>query len=173
MAKIIVSSLHDREDIAREHKPSRMLTVMSPDPPIGPPDFYPAEQHLYVAVNDINFPQGGLIEPREHHVRAIINFAQGWDAEAPLHVHCWAGVSRSTASALVSALARFPGLDEGLLAQQLRTLCPRAHPNGLIVQLGDDLLGRQGRLVDAVRAMGAGDGCRANEPIFLDLKPLL
>jgi predicted protein tyrosine phosphatase len=38
----------------------------------------------------------------------------------------------------------------------LRAASPHATPNRLIVRLADDLLGRKGRMVEAVTAIGRG-----------------
>lgn len=37
----------------------------------------------------------------------------------------------------------------------MRRLAPHAYPNRRIIALADDMLGRGGRMVDAVEAMGA------------------
>ncbi|MBL8660107.1 MAG: hypothetical protein JNM75_10175 [Rhodospirillales bacterium] len=57
------------------------------------------------------------------------------------------------AMALITAASREPGR-EAELAQSLRRTAPHAQPNRLMIQLGDALLGCEGRLVDAVKAMG-------------------
>jgi predicted protein tyrosine phosphatase len=72
-------------------------------------------------------------------------------------VHCWAGISRSTASAFAIACARDPDADELEVALAMRRASPSAFPNRRIVALADDILGRHGRMVAAVEAMG-GNG---------------
>ena len=42
------------------------------------------------------------------------------------------------------------------LARQIRDSAPHAHPNRLMVTLADDALGRGGRMVAAVDALGPG-----------------
>jgi predicted protein tyrosine phosphatase len=71
-------------------------------------------------------------------------------------VHCWAGVSRSTASAFIVACDRNPDADETAIAAALRKAGPGATPNPLIVRLADDVMGRGGRMVDAVQGIGKG-----------------
>jgi hypothetical protein len=44
----------------------------------------------------------------------------GWDRAHPLVVHCYAGVSRSTASAFIAACALAPHRDEAAIAQAIR-----------------------------------------------------
>jgi predicted protein tyrosine phosphatase len=72
-------------------------------------------------------------------------------------VHCWAGISRSTATAFAIACERNPHADEHAIAQALRRASPTALPNRRIVALADDILDRRGRMLDAVEAMG-GNG---------------
>ncbi len=72
-------------------------------------------------------------------------------------IHCFAGISRSTASAFVIACERDPHADELEIALAMRRASPSAFPNRRIVALADDILGRQGRMVEAVEAMG-GNG---------------
>ena len=73
---------------------------------------------------------------------------------APMIVHCWAGISRSSASAFILACDRNPQADEHLIAMRMRRAAKHAYPNRMIVALADDILGRRGRMVDAVEAMG-------------------
>ena len=86
-----------------------------------------------------------------------------------LVVHCHAGISRSTAAAYVIACARRPDLDEGHLADELRRLSPSATPNPLIVAHGDAALGREGRMVEAIRRIGRGAEAFEGVPFRLDL----
>ena len=73
-----------------------------------------------------------------------------------LLIHCFAGVSRSTAAAYVLACAqRGPGEEEALAAQ-LRTLCPEATPNPLMVSLADTILSRDGAMSRAIAGIGRG-----------------
>ena len=65
--------------------------------------------------------------------------ASGWRAAPippPLVVHCYAGISRSTASAFVAVCALNPHRDEFAIARQIRAASPIASPNRLIVEIG-------------------------------------
>ena len=72
-------------------------------------------------------------------------------------IHCWAGISRSTATAFVLACERSPRVEERRIAQVLREAAPHASPNRRIVALADRLMGRGGRMIAAVEAMGDYD----------------
>jgi predicted protein tyrosine phosphatase len=79
-----------------------------------------------------------------------------WQRASPMVIHCYAGVSRSTAAAFVAVCTLNPEGTEGAIAQALRRASPTATPNIRIVVLADDVLGRRGRMVDAVTAIGQG-----------------
>ena len=71
-------------------------------------------------------------------------------------VHCWAGISRSTAAAYTALCAINPDVSEELIALRLREASPTAYPNRLIIRLADDALGRRGRMVRAIEGIGRG-----------------
>ena len=52
-----------------------------------------------------------MSRPARSMSRKLIAFARGWDRATPLVVHCYAGISRSTAGAFVAACALNPGRD--------------------------------------------------------------
>ena len=107
-------------------------------------------------MNDICEPRDGLVVPCEDHVADLIQFALDWDQKAPLLIHCWAGISRSTAAAFISLCALNPETDECSLAQTLRSASPTATPNRRLVALADKVLARQGRMTTAVEKIGRG-----------------
>jgi predicted protein tyrosine phosphatase len=107
-------------------------------------------------MNDICEPQPGLVLPCQNHVEDLIRFARDWDRQAPLLIHCWAGISRSTAAAFISLCALNPEGAEHELAWALRRASPTAYPNRLLVALADEALTRNGRMVAAIEEIGRG-----------------
>lgn len=153
----IVCGLSEAERLIAERTPSHVVTLLDPLSLSQAPRGVPAERHLRLGVNDICEPAEGLVLPDERAVASLLAFGRTWDGGAPILIHCWAGVSRSTASAFVLACERSPGADERRIARALREAAPHAYPNRRIVALADDMLGRRGRMVDAVDAMGDFD----------------
>lgn len=149
---IYVSSLSQAVQAAASHRPSHVISLLSPEdafpvfPGVG------AGHHHKVGVNDIPEPREGLLEPQRAHVEALLSFLDGWPAEDPLLVHCWAGVSRSTATALLARVMKAGG-DPAEHVAALRAEAPHASPNPLIIAHGDDLLGLNGALLEAVAAL--------------------
>ena len=134
------------------------------------PDSITADRHLVLGMDDIPEPADGYIAPGENHVATLIAFARAWDRSAPLVVHCYAGISRSTAGAFVTACALNPGRTEASIAQELRRRSHTASPNRRIVSIADDLLGRNGRMVDAINAIGSGAAAHEAVPFHLELE---
>jgi predicted protein tyrosine phosphatase len=85
-------------------------------------------------------------------------------------VHCYAGISRSTASAFAAACMLNPHRDEVSIARQIRAASPIAQPNRLIVSLADKALGRDGRMLRALDEMGPGSMTVEGRPFRVDLE---
>ena len=128
------------------------------------------KNHLHIDVDDITCPIDGYNHPCKGHVARLVHFVQNWDRAAPLVIHCYAGISRSTASAYAAACALTPGRDEMAIAEEMRNASRTATPNSLIVALADDILGRQGRMIAAIESIGPGDMACEPDPFSLALK---
>lgn len=135
---------------------THVLSILDPDWP-EPEAFlaYRPHRRLQLRFHDIIDPAPGWVLPREQDIERLLAFGRdlaGEVAESHLLVHCHAGVSRSTAAAtLVLAQMRPDRPAEEALREVVR-LRPRAWPNLRILELGDELLGRGGEIVEAARA---------------------
>lgn len=127
------------------------------------------ENHLWLRLHDICSPLDGQVLPGEAHVADLFKFVRSWDRRAPLVIHCYAGISRSTASAFACVCALNPDRDEESIAQALRHASPTATPNVRIVSLADRLLGRKGRMIAAVETIGRGIMAAEGVPFRLEL----
>ena len=135
---------------------SHLVTLINGETLIDTPETIGHDRHLRLSMNDIAEPRDGLVVPSEDHVATLIRFAEDWDQKAPLLIHCWAGISRSTAGAFVVLCALNPRADEHSLARALRRASPTAYPNRRIVALADNVLDRGGRMSAAVDHIGRG-----------------
>lgn len=123
--------------------------------------------HLRLVMNDIAEPRPGFTAPARDHVERLVAFVRVWDRSAPLLIHCWAGISRSTAAAFTALCALNPDVPEQQIARRLRQASPTAEPNRRIVRLADEVLARDGRMIAAVEAMGSGERAAEGRPFRL------
>ena len=166
--KLIVAPLHEVAGLVLRHQPSHLVSLASPGH-VDAPLVHAPPHRLDLRFNDIAEPREGLTPPTEADVAALLAFAETWDGTQPLLIHCWAGVSRSTAAAYVVACARSkPGREQDWAAR-LRVAAPTATPNALIVALADRQLNRDGAMVRAVAAIGRGAETAWGAPFELDL----
>jgi len=155
MPMILVTPLSAIEDTIRRYRPSHMVTLLSPEHMIETPAGVEAARHLRLSVNDVSDALASDLPPSEYHIAQLLEFGRGWNADAPMLVHCWAGVSRSMAAAYTLLCDRFPGAEHDI-ARALRYRAPHAWPNALMVQLADSALRREGRMVEAINSIGCG-----------------
>ena len=167
---IHVCSLARLHDTVEETGARHVVTLLGNEDNVVRPHGVPAENHLWLNMHDIAAPLGGFASPETEHLEQLVDFVQRWDRAAPLVVHCFAGISRSTAAAFVSVCALNPGRDELAVARALRDASPTASPNTRIITLADILLGRDGRMAAAIGAIGRGNYATEGVPFRLDLE---
>lgn len=146
-----------------------VLTVMANVGQVVRPTSILEANHLRISMDDINEPADGFVAPSREHVEQALAFIRQWDRTAPMVIHCYAGISRSTASAFMAACALNPHRDESAIARQIRAASPTAYPNRLIVTLADRILGRSGRMVRALDDMGPGNMAVESKPFRVHL----
>lgn len=90
--------------------------------------------------------------PQEHHVDAILSFGEELHGESPEHllVHCWMGLSRSTAATAILLAQRGAGT-EAKAFDRVFAVRPRSWPNARMIEMADRLLGRKGALMSALK----------------------
>jgi predicted protein tyrosine phosphatase len=168
---IYVCNLIDMPGHCDVVRPSHLISLVTTDEQPPTPTGLLVERHLRLEIHDIDAPLDGCVLPEVHHVQSLIDFLQGWQhGEAPLLVHCVAGISRSMAAALIALVVKAGGR-EMEAAQHLRANAPHAQPNRRMIRLADELLGCQGRLVAAREAMGPGQLLPFGPLIRLPLLP--
>jgi predicted protein tyrosine phosphatase len=152
--KLVVSSYN----WARTHKRNFEAVITLEDPDTRHPLRFhrqPAPAHLVLKFVDLDHPAP---EPyaqwpvfkvaTEEQVWEAIDFARGRES---VLVHCHVGIGRSTAIALAILADQYGlGYEQDAL-KALLAIRPEAVPNLHIVALADDLLFRDGKLLEAVR----------------------
>ncbi|WP_062016385.1 tyrosine phosphatase family protein [Aureimonas sp. AU4] len=170
MTYLVVSSLAELPATVAAHGALDVVTLINADTVVERPSGIAPERHLFLGMNDIAAPAEGLTHPGENHLDDLLRFGLAWDRTKPLAIHCWAGISRSTAAAYILACAINPDLDEAALAWELRRRAPSATPNPLLVEMADRRLGRDGRMVEAIRSIGRGEDAFSGTPFVLPLE---
>jgi predicted protein tyrosine phosphatase len=149
---IHVCSLAALPDTVKATGASHVLTVMANVDQVQRPESVLPANHLKVQMDDITEQIDGFVAPCDLHIEQVLNFVRGWDRGAPLVVHCYAGISRSTASAFAAACLLNPHRDEISIAR-----------------LADKALGREGRMLRALDEMGPGSMIVEGRPFRIDL----
>lgn len=159
MGAIYVCSLDKLAKTAQDSGASHVATLINADTNVSRPELIDPQNHLFLGFNDIVEPTEGLLPPGKVHVQQFMDFVETWDQAAPMIVHCWAGVSRSTAGAFIATCMLRPELDETLIADTIRKRSPEATPNIRLIEFADAILNRDGRMVAAVQKIGRGADC--------------
>ncbi len=127
------------------------------DPGFPDPEAFGAfgeHERLDLRFHDITEERPAMRLAQREDVAALLEFGRDLQREPDAHllVHCHMGISRSTASmALILAQARpdRPALDA---LAEVRRIRAQIWPNLHLIELGDELLGRNGELVAAAVA---------------------
>ena len=147
---------------------THVLSILGPNSP-DPPELAAFARHrrLILRFHDVIEPQPNQIAPTREDVERLLVFGRqvSETPEAHLLVHCRAGVSRSTAAALI-LLQVHPEWPASAALHAVAAIQPRAWPNLLILEFGDALLGRNGEIVAAAGAIYRR--VLARDPEFVD-----
>jgi predicted protein tyrosine phosphatase len=108
------------------------------------------ETRLHLAYfHDIRVEEYGRRAPAEDDLRRILAFVEDLEPDAEILIHCWAGISRSTAVAYaILCQATGPG-HEAICMESIFSVRPQAFPNVLIIELADRILNRKGAMQKA------------------------
>jgi predicted protein tyrosine phosphatase len=166
---IVVCSLARLSETVKQHGARHVVTLLADRDKVFRPEGVEESDHLWLGMDDIANEIEGMTPPGEKHVDTLLEFLKRWDRKAPLVVHCFAGISRSSAAAFIAACAAEPKMDETEIARRIREASPTASPNPRLVALADKKLGRGGRMVKAIETIGRGEMAYEAEPFVLVL----
>jgi predicted protein tyrosine phosphatase len=125
-----------------------LVSLMSPVSMIATPSTITSDNHIKLEMDDIEAAAEGYIVPSRAHVEVLLDFGDRLDANTEVVVHCAMGMSRSPAAVMILLAQWNPGREKEIVDVVFRG-APRAHPNRLLLHIGDDLLGCGGDLVSA------------------------
>lgn len=154
---LIICSLQNALDSYRRHRPARVVSLLSEDEETPGFPGCEAARHLKLYVEDESCA-ATINAAARRRAREIIDFVEAWKRDGALSgnilVHCNRGVSRSTAAAYIILCAANPDADESALLKLIRRAAPHADPCPLIISYADEILGRDGRMLDALDDLG-------------------
>ncbi len=153
-ASIHVCALRHLPEVLARTGARHLVSAINADLIPATPKALSPGNHLKLEMHDITEVQPGAMPPASEHVCELLDFVRGWDRQAPLLIHCYAGLSRSTAAAYITLCALNPRAPEATVARALRRASDTAVPNRLFVSLADAMLGREGRMLAALDSMG-------------------
>jgi predicted protein tyrosine phosphatase len=149
-----IDELGDHCDVGVSH----VLSILDPSAPKLPVfGSFGEHERVELRFDDVIEESPIQVAPHRRDVAAILTFGHRlsaeWSSCAHLLVHCHAGVSRSTAAmTLILARAR-PDLPADIILTEVLQIRSHAWPNLRIIELGDELLDRNGEIVSAVAAV--------------------
>jgi predicted protein tyrosine phosphatase len=114
---------------------------------------FDVHRRLRLHFHDVIEPLPGLVAPECWDVDLLLAFGReiASTGGGRLLVHCHAGLSRSTAAAIVLLAQRHHDRPADAAVAEVARLRPRAWPNLRLLELGDAALGRGGAIVAAAR----------------------
>ncbi len=140
---------------------THVLSILDPGwPEPEPLRAFDVHRRLKLHFHDVIETLPGSLAPERWDVELLLAFARNFGGSCreagleptPTHllVHCHAGVSRSTAAAILILAQREPRRPAREIVREVIRLRPRAWPNLRIIEFGDALLGRSGEIAAAV-----------------------
>jgi predicted protein tyrosine phosphatase len=131
---------------------THVLSLLDPGYP-DPPAFtgFGAHERLALRFHDIVDELPGLRLAQREDVAALLGFGRSLMRRPGAHllVHCHMGISRSTAAMAAILAQAQPDRPASEALAEVRRIRPRIWPNLRVVELGDELLGRDGELIAA------------------------
>lgn len=136
---------------------SHVISILDPGYP-APADWesHSGEARLELRFHDVIDETEGMIAPAESHIETIVGFGSSLPREPSaghhLLIHCHAGISRSTATAVLLLASARPERSARDIFGAVAKIRPPAWPNLRMIEMGDALLDRGGDLAAALRA---------------------
>jgi predicted protein tyrosine phosphatase len=165
---IYITSWQDLYPVADAVAATHVISLLGVEGVADTPKPVRPENHLQLDIDDIAYEIDGYIAPNRRHVAELIEFGESWRRQGPIICHCYAGISRSSAAALILLALYNPG-QERMAAEQLRAQADHVQPNKRLIRFADEILGRDGALIAAAEAMGPGQFYGVNEAVGISV----
>lgn len=152
-----ICGMRELPKVMAQFAPTHVISITDPgDEPLEFPNFVIVLRLVFFDIHTMTGMVGTMLAARDRgeypcidHAQLILEFGRQMPKDARVLVHCWAGVSRSTAAAYLLVCQHMHGEEHAAL-ELLKAIRPTAQPNRLIVKYGDHLLGAQRRMLRCV-----------------------
>jgi predicted protein tyrosine phosphatase len=154
--EIYVSSYQSSHDVVAHHQPAAIISFIDLG---GEKPFFlchASVKHLILEFDDKNSFSDETSQQQTACIAQLIEFLTQCDLRLSLLIHCMLGVSRSTAACFIG-MNLYSKNREFEIAQFLRSKIPYALPNQAMIEIADKLLGRNGRMVQAIDNLSPPD----------------
>ncbi len=166
---VAICSYHHLANFLDRHEVHHVVSIMSdaewkrfPAPSFG------NRKVLRLRFEDVDYARDRLVTASRDHIAALIDFGRAWNGAGTLLCHCRAGVSRSSAAALIVAAVVRPS---SWMAVATRVAQARAYykPNSRMLSYADDIIGLSPGLADLVRSLPRPDRIDDWQPSVISL----
>ncbi len=152
--------------VLRARRGAGCFRCLPPAPTWCAPSILP-QNHLHLVMHDIAEAQAGWTLPGLAHVQKPCWPSPGPGSGRGAGGELLCRISRSTASAYIIAAALSPQRDEEDWRGRCGRLSAVCEAQSRLVAVADEVLGRRGRMVEAIRAIGRGEDAFEGVPFTL------
>ncbi len=142
VAALSICAMHDVHEAMDQIAATHLLSMLDHGTRVETPDHLHPRHHLHMHFSDTDDPSDPTA-PTIDHIREINSWANDVPEDGRIVIHCYMGISRSTAVAL-GLMSRHMAPEDA--ADRLLKIRPQAAPNRLIVAHWDEILGMDGTL---------------------------
>jgi predicted protein tyrosine phosphatase len=149
MFQLKICGVAELHEVIAAFQPTHIISTITQSEALDLPG-----AHLHINVGDITSELDGHVLPTMHHLVELLNFTKDLTDDDRLLIHCFAGMSRSTAFAVAVLIQH--GMDYDKAFDHVALLRPILLPNRLIIKLVDQYFALRGDLIDLVRQYYVG-----------------
>lgn len=136
---------------------THLLSILDPGYPVPDPfGQYDDHHRLDLRFHDVLANSHHTEKPTEQIIHDILNFGQAFKPkphakeQTHLMIHCYMGISRSTAAMAILLAQHFPEATGDEIFARIREIRPIAWPNSLMIKMADRIMGKNGIFLEAL-----------------------
>ena len=142
---VFVCQKNKVHDVVKATGAKHVLSLLDPDDRLYLTPRLQEVNRLHLECEDV-LDEKVWAAPTREQVQSFLEWARCIPDEDTLVVHCFAGVSRSTAAAIAILADRLGNVDAA--GQRIKSVRPQPCPNPVIIKFADEILGLDGKLYE-------------------------